>query len=85
MGKPTTEELHTALAEAGRMREQGADPNFLAKSLLNHNYRLKMLEQLYEQVGHYLHSGENQHEHSKLTLLMEKIQSEELHPGLRNH
>lgn len=85
MGKPTAEELQQALAEAGRMREQGEDPHFVAKSLLNHNYRLKYLEHLYEQVGHFLHSGMNQHEHSKLTKLMDKIQSEERHPGLDSH
>lgn len=85
MGRPTKEELAAALAEAGRMREQGEDPHHIAKSLLNHDYRLKYLAQLYEQVQHYLHSGQSSTEHSKLTKLLEKIESEERHPGLDSH
>lgn len=85
MGRPTKEELAEALAEAGRMREQGEDPKHVAKSLLNHEFRLKLLEQLYEQVEHYVRSGQSSTEHSKLTLLMEKIRSEERHPGLDSH
>ena len=85
MGRPTKEELETALAEAGRMREQGEDPNFIAKCLLNHDYRLKHYEQLYELVGRYIHSGQSDTEHSKLLRLLEKIRSEEEHPGLGSH
>ena len=44
MGRPSKEELASALAEAGRMREQGEDPHHVAKCLLNHDYRLKLLE-----------------------------------------
>lgn len=85
MGRPTTQELSQALAEAARMREQGEDPHHIAKSLLNHDYRLRLMEQLYDQVEHYLRSGQSSTEHSKLTLLMEKIRSEERHPGLDSH
>ncbi|AUM12625.1 hypothetical protein [Ketobacter alkanivorans] len=85
MGRPTKQELTEALAEAARMREQGQDPNHIAKSLLNHDYRLKLLEQLYDQVEHYLRSGQSSTEHSKLTRLMEKVRSEERHPGLDSH
>ena len=85
MGRPTTEELKLALAESGRMREQGEDPHHLAKCLLNHDYRLKLHEQLHQQVERYLHSGQSSTEHSKLTRLLEKIDSEERHPGLGSH
>lgn len=82
MGRPTKEELATAIAEAGRMREQGDDPHFIAKSLLNHDYRLKLFEQLYQSVEHYLRSGQSETEHSKLMRILDKIRSEERHPGL---
>ncbi len=84
MSRPTKEELNAALAEAGRMREQGEDPHHIAKCLLNHNYRLKQYEQLYESTGRYLHSGQNDVEHGKLLRLLEKIRSDEEHPGLSN-
>ncbi len=84
MGRPTKEELATALTEAGRMREKNEDPHFVGKSLLNHDYRLKQFEQLYETVEHYLRSGQNETEHGKLMRVLEKIRSEERHPGLDN-
>ncbi|HET8706278.1 MAG TPA: hypothetical protein VFM46_08260 [Pseudomonadales bacterium] len=82
MGRPSKDELAQALAEAGRMREQNEDPHFVAKALLNHDYRLKMLEQLYEAVEHYFHSGQSDIEHGKLTRILDKVRSEERHPGL---
>lgn len=66
MGKPTEEELTTALAEAARMREQGDDPQFMAKTLLNVHYRFKHLEKVLSAIEHYLHSGQAASEHSKL-------------------
>jgi len=82
MGRPSKEELAQALAEAGRMRETNQDPHFVAKALLNHDYRLKLLEQLHEAVEHYFRSGQGDLEHAKLTRILEKIRSEERHPGL---
>ena len=46
MAMPTEEELKMALAEAGRMREQGQDPYFVAKALLNLNYQNEHLMQV---------------------------------------
>lgn len=85
MGRPTVDELSEALTEAGRMREQGEDPHHLAKALLNHDYRLRLLEQLYDQVEHYIRSGQNSIEHAKLIKMVEKLRSEERHPGLNSH
>ena len=85
MGKPTKEELAVALAEAARMREQGEDGHHVAKALLNHDYRLKLHEQLYLAVEHYLRSGQGDTEHGKLMKILDKIRSEERHPGLDNH
>lgn len=82
MGRPTEEELAAALKEAGRMREQGEDPAFVAKSLLNHNYRLNYLLQLYHQLEHYFHSGQAEQEHARLIKLLEKVRQEERHAGL---
>lgn len=82
MGRPTDEELAEALQEAGRMREQGEDPHFVAKSLLNHNYRLTYLLQLYHQLEHYFHAGQADSEHTRLIKLLEKVRREERHAGL---
>lgn len=82
MGRPTKEELAAALTEAGRMREKNEDSHFVGKSLLNHDYRLKQFEQLYQAVEHYLRSGQNETEHGKLMRVLEKIRNEERHPGL---
>lgn len=71
MAKPTEEELQKALQIATRMRETDQDPYFLAKSLLNHNYRLGYLEEVLHAVERYLHSGLAEREH---TLLVKAIQ-----------
>jgi hypothetical protein len=65
MGKPTEDELRMALEEAARMRESGADPHFVAKALLNLNYRTKSLEQVLNATERYLRSGQavSDHQH----------------------
>jgi hypothetical protein len=57
MSRPTQEELDTALERAAWLRENGADEYFVGKSLLNHNYRIKHLEQVLKAAKNYLHSG----------------------------
>lgn len=71
MGKPTVEEYATALKEAARMRESGEDPKFVAKSLLNLDYRYKHMEKIYEALEAWLHSGQAAQEHTHLMLLLE--------------
>ena len=44
MGKPTAEQLEQALAQAAWLRENDVDEHFVGKALLNHNYRLHLLE-----------------------------------------
>ena len=85
MGKPTKEELEQALSEAARLREQGEDEHHVAKAQLNHDYRLRLYEQLYHSVEHYFRSGQNVTEHGKLMKILDKIRSEERHPGLDSH
>jgi hypothetical protein len=81
MGKPSEEELKTALTEAARMREQGDDPLFLAKSLLNLNYRLKHLEHLRKAAEGYLHSGLAEHNHALLIRAIDACRQAETRGG----
>lgn len=66
MGKPTESELAQALIAAGEMRERGNDPDFVAKSLLSLNYRFDVWQKVVAATKHYLHSGQNATEHSRL-------------------
>jgi hypothetical protein len=63
---PSKEELAIALAEAGRMREQGDDPKFVAKALLNANYQVDQLNHVLAAVELYFNSGMAVTEHQKL-------------------
>lgn len=71
MAMPTEEELAMALAEAGRMREKGEDPHFIAKSLLNLNYQNVQLMHVLKAVELFLHSGMAVAEHQKLRKAIE--------------
>ena len=44
MSKPTNDELKIAMTTAATMKEHDDDPVFIAKSLLNYNYRLPFYE-----------------------------------------
>lgn len=71
MAMPTEEELATALAEAGRMREQGDDPHFIAKALLNANYQNEQLMHVLKAAELFLRSGMAVSEHQKLRKAIE--------------
>ena len=71
MGVPTTEELQVALDEAARMRETGEDAHHLAKALLNHNHRIKVLEKVLFAAELYIRSGQAGHEHTELVRAIE--------------
>lgn len=81
MSRPTEEELNSALGRAGQMREAGEDEYFLAKSLLNLNYRVSALEDVLEKAKLYLHSGEGAHEHTLLLKAIEKAEQAEAYLG----
>lgn len=81
MGKPTDEELKSALAEAARMREQGEDPHFVAKALLNLDYRFGHLEQVLRATERYLHSGLAEHNHAELIRAIEAYKRVETRGG----
>ena len=84
MGKPTAEELETALRHAALMREQGEDVYFIAKSLLNLNYRVGCLEEVMDKAKLYLHSGEAAVEHALLVTAIEEAEKASLAPGEEN-
>ena len=84
MGKPTKEELETALRHAALLREQGEDLFFIAKSLLNLNYQMKFYEDVLAKADLYLHSGEGAIEHAVLTTAIERAKEASLGPGETN-
>ena len=74
MGKPTTDQLEQALAQAAWLREHDMDEHFLGKSLLNHNYRLRLLEDVLHKAKLYLHSGNSAQAHRELLRAIEKAE-----------
>lgn len=72
MGRPTPEQTEEALAEAARMREHGEDPHFVAKALLNLNFRYGYLERVLAAARRFLHSGMASHEHAVLLHAIDK-------------
>jgi hypothetical protein len=70
------DELSVAVAQAGTMREQGNDQHAIAKTVLNLNYQVKQLENVYRSAERYLHSGMSLTEEQKLEAAIKKYQSE---------
>ncbi len=79
MLKPTDHELQAALAEAERLREQGADPHYLARSLYYLDHRVRLLEAVFDAAKNYLQFGQEEHEHAILANAIEAARSGELH------
>ena len=77
MSKPTDEELESALQMAAQMRDKKLDPFFIAKSLLNHNYRLKYLEEVFKATDRYLNHGMSEQERTRLLRLIDKVKDNE--------
>ncbi len=75
MAMPTEEELKIALAEAGRMREQGEDPYFIAKSLLNTNYQNEQLKEVLKMADKFMRTGMNVIDHQKLKKAIDKARN----------
>ncbi len=78
MSKPTEIELETAIKAAIKIKEQGTDSYFVAKSLLNLSYRMKYYEALLNTVDRYLNHGQAEHERMKLLKTIEQIRQMEL-------
>lgn len=82
MGKPSEEQLKHALEKAAEMREHGEDPDFIAKSLLNINYRFGVWQKVIDATKRYLHSGQASTEHARLVSAMreaERMEAESEH------
>ncbi len=77
MGKPTEIELKTALIAAATMKEHDKDPFFIAKTLLNHHYRLKYYENLLKIADRYMNHGQAERERMALLSCIEKIKTME--------
>ena len=71
MGKPTEQQLQQAIATAISMREEGHDPHNVAKALLNNQYRLDHLEQVFKLTEHYLKAGQDEQIHARLVRAIE--------------
>lgn len=72
MSKPTDEELKIALKTAAHMRDNNSDEFFIAKSLLNHNYRIKYLEEIMHAADRYINRGMSEQERMHLIRTIEK-------------
>ena len=77
MSKPTDLELKTALKKAVEMKESDNDGDHLAKSLLNHNYRLHYLEEVLKAADRFMNHGMAEHERMHLLLNIEKAKEME--------
>jgi hypothetical protein len=77
MSKPTEEELETALKMATQMREKKIDPFFIAKTLLNHNYRIRYLEETLRAADRYINHGMSEQERTHLIRTIEKAKDAE--------
>ena len=75
MGKPTEQELETALAAAKRLRESGQDSHFIGKALLNCHYQHSCLLEVLHAAEHYLRSGMADREHTRLLQAIEKARA----------
>jgi hypothetical protein len=81
MGKPTAQELQTALAQAAFLREHDVDEHFMGKALLNLNYRLGLLETVMQEAKRYMHSGQSAQHHRLLVRAIEAAEAAERDPG----
>jgi hypothetical protein len=72
MAKPTAEELDIALKMAVQMREKNLDPYNVAKCLLNHNFRIRYLEEVMRAADRYINMGMSDRERTHLLSALNK-------------
>jgi hypothetical protein len=85
MSKPTDLELKVALTTAVEMKEQDKDPDFLAKSLLSHHYRIRYLEEVLQAADRYMNHGMAEHENMHLLRSIEKAKEAEDKTAGKDH
>lgn len=77
MSKPSDNELKIALNKAIEMKEHNNDENFIAKTLINHHYRIRYLEDVLKIADRYMNHGMADHEHTQLLRAIEKAKNAE--------
>ena len=77
MSKPTDEEMRVALDAAAYMVEHNKDPKFLAKALLNLNYRVHYFEEVFKAAEKYINFGQEEFDHQNLIKAMDHARQEE--------
>jgi len=85
MSKPTDIELKTAITHAIKMKESGQDEFFLAKSLINHHYRIRYLEEVLKIADRYMNHGMADHERTELLRAIEKARAAEMRTAGDEH
>ena len=85
MSKPSKLELDIALKTAVEMKEQDNDPDYLAKTLLNHHYRLRYLEEVLQAADRYMNHGMAEHESMHLLRSIEKAKEAEYKTAGEKH
>lgn len=85
MSKPSDLELKIALDKARTMKEQNDDPDFLAKTLLNHHYRLGYLEEVLKIADRFMNHGMGDHERMQLLRSIEKAKQAEYRTANEEH
>ncbi len=78
MSKPTDIELKTAIQKAIEMKEHDQDPDFIAKSLLNLQFRMRFYEELAQIADRYMNLGQAENERMLLLRTIEKVKEIEL-------
>lgn len=71
----TDEELQTAIARAELLREQDKDSQFIAKTILNFNNLVKLLESVQKATERYFHTGMSEREQLKLETAIKKYRT----------
>ena len=85
MSKPTEKELLMALDQAKYLRESNQDTHFLGKALLNSNYQMGYLLEVFHAAERYLKSGMSEAEHTRLLKAIEKARQIDDYTAHREH
>ena len=85
MGKPTELQLNIALKACIEMKEHNNDPDFIARSLLNHHYRLRYLEEVLQTADRFMNHGMADHERMHLIRCIEKAKEAEYKTAGEDH
>lgn len=78
---PTEEQHQHAIAKAWEMRNEDADNDFVAKTLLSHEHRIQKLQAVMDAAGHFLHSGLAGKEHHILEVAIAEAKKAAYVPG----